>query len=71
MSRRIRTKMKRLPFQMGLNHHKEYSETTTSFPHSYSILGNPISMPSKIMPLFSDGNFNLNSTADTLGLESQ
>ncbi len=70
MSRRTRTKMKRLPFQMGLNHHKEYSETTTCFPHSYSILGSPISMPSKIMPLFKDGNFNFICNTDNINYES-
>ena len=66
MSRRTRTKMKRFPFQMGLNHHQEYSSTTTYFPQSYDILGNPIHMPSKIMPLFKEDNLNIVCNENTL-----
>lgn len=58
MSRRVRTKMRRQPMQMGLNHHSSYSSSATHFPHSYSIFGSPISIPAKILPLYHHHEIN-------------
>ena len=58
MSRRTRTKIRRQPNQMGLNHHSQYSSTATHFPHSYSIFGSPISIPARLLPINKDDKIN-------------
>lgn len=54
MSRRTRIKMGgRSREKFTLAHHSEYASTTTYFPRAYSYLGNDITFPISVLPIFS------------------
>lgn len=58
MSRRTRIRGSKQGAGLGLNHHTQYSATCTHFPSSYSILGSPIVLPARVMPLLEDNRIN-------------
>lgn len=58
MSRRTRIRVNRQGSSMGRNHHNNYSSVATHFPQSYSLFGDQINMPSRILPEYQNGRIN-------------